>query len=63
MVEDHEVEQARLAVAPLPSPSASIVPSEMPPRSPVKGAARLRRVLEDDEDIQAGFAPGFVRQA
>ena len=57
MVEDHEVEQARLAREPLASPSASIVPSQVPPTRPVKGAARAEVIDEDDEDIEQVTAP------
>ena len=57
MVEDHEVEQARLARAPSPTAAASIVPSQMPPTRPVKGAGRAPMIDKDDEDIEEATPP------
>src|SRR3954452_433462 len=45
-VQDHEVEQARLARAPLPNAAASIVPSQAPAARPAKGAPRAQVIEE-----------------
>jgi DNA end-binding protein Ku len=52
MVEDHEVEQARLARAPQPSLTASIVPTQSPAAPQVKRTARPPAIDEDDDEVE-----------
>lgn len=56
LVEDQEVEQARLARAPSPTAAASIVPSQIPPARPGKSAARAQ-MIEEDEDAEETAPP------
>jgi Ku protein len=52
IVEDQEVEQARLARAPSPAASVSIVPSETPPMRPGKGATGAPASDDHGEDME-----------
>jgi Ku protein len=56
VVDDQEVEQARLARAPSPTTSVSIVPSETPPTRPGKRASVAPAPDDNDEEIE-GFVP------
>jgi Ku protein len=55
MVEDQEVEQARLARA--PAPSASIVPHQAPPQARSTGARSLPAEPEEDNEIDETSPP------
>ena len=57
MVEDHEVEQARLARAPSPTATASIVPTQTPPAQQAKSGSRPPVIEEEDEDMEEAKPP------
>jgi DNA end-binding protein Ku len=63
LVEDQEVEQARLARAPSPTTAASIVPSQTPPTRPAKGTSRSQVIEEDGDEDGEDAAPPPVMVA
>lgn len=60
LVEDHEVEQARLARALSPTATSSIVPNQTPPARVGKSTERAQ-TIEDDEDIDETVPMTFAK--